>query len=223
MDPFEYQKLAKRTECNQSRSYDRIGEEGPTAIRMIHAALGLTSDAGEVAACIERWLYYGRDFDRLNLIEELGDCLWYIAQMCNALDIDMGNVMATNIAKLKKRYPDKFISELADEERRDRKEEIQAVSDTLEVTSPDACSCPSCGSEERVHDVTDMETELRILCSNKNCPTCGTPVSDAVVKRVYLGLTPNGGCPNCEGQFEVETKINVTTGKIERLNLKRSN
>ena len=45
---------------------------------------------------------------RLNtkhLIIELGDVLWYVAQACMALEVSFDDVVATNVEKLKKRYP----------------------------------------------------------------------------------------------------------------------
>jgi len=40
--------------------------------------------------------------------KELGDVMWYIALLCATLNIGLDDVMETNIAKLKKRYGDKF-------------------------------------------------------------------------------------------------------------------
>lgn len=46
-----------------------------------------------------------------SLQKELGDCLWMIAEICTALDIDLDGVMQLNIDKLKARYPDGFNAE----------------------------------------------------------------------------------------------------------------
>ena len=40
------------------------------------------------------------------LIIELGDLLWYVAQATQALGISFDEVIATNVKKLEKRYPD---------------------------------------------------------------------------------------------------------------------
>ena len=40
--------------------------------------------------------------------KNLGDCLWMIAEACEALDLDMDDVMQTNIDKRKARYPEGF-------------------------------------------------------------------------------------------------------------------
>ena len=87
MNGKEYQKLAMRT-C--SIPYDN--KEG----RLYHAVFGLTSEAGEVAGILQK------------VYKELGDCLWMIAEACEALDLDMDDVMQTNIDKLKARYPEGF-------------------------------------------------------------------------------------------------------------------
>jgi len=44
-------------------------------------------------------------------VKELGDCLWYVAAMATALDVDLGEVGARNIEKLRRRYPDGFSAE----------------------------------------------------------------------------------------------------------------
>ena len=94
----EYQKLAMRT-C--SIPYDNKEE------RLHHAVFGLTSESGEVAGILQK-VYQGHEFDKEHIKKELGDCLWMIAEACEALDLDMDDVMQTNIDKLKARYPEGF-------------------------------------------------------------------------------------------------------------------
>ena len=98
MNGKEYQKLAMRT-C--SILYEN--KEG----RLHHAVFGLTSEAGEVAGILQK-VYQGHEFDKEHIKKELGDCLWMIAEACEALDLDMDDVMQTNIDKLKARYPEGF-------------------------------------------------------------------------------------------------------------------
>ena len=94
----EYQKLAMRT-C----SIPQDKKEG----KLHHAVFGLTSEAGEVAGILQK-VYQGHEFDKEHIKKELGDCLWMIAEACEALDLDMDDVMQTNIDKLKARYPEGF-------------------------------------------------------------------------------------------------------------------
>ena len=101
MNGNDYQKLAMRT-C--SIPYDRKDD------RLRHAVFGLTSEAGEVAGILQK-VYQGHDFDKEHIKKELGDCLWMIAEACQALDFSMDEVMQLNIDKLKARYPEGFTAE----------------------------------------------------------------------------------------------------------------
>ncbi len=94
----EYQKLAMRT-C--SIPYDKKDD------RLNHAVFGLSSEAGEVAGILQK-VYQGHPFDKEHIKKELGDCLWMIAEACEALDFGMDDVMQLNIDKLKARYPEGF-------------------------------------------------------------------------------------------------------------------
>lgn len=98
MTPNEYQEAAMRT----------AKDMGNFEMNLIHSALGLSSDAGEYVDAIKKATIYGKPLDTLNAIEELGDCLWFIALAAKTLHVDLEFVMAQNIAKLAKRYPDKY-------------------------------------------------------------------------------------------------------------------
>ncbi|KKN70626.1 hypothetical protein LCGC14_0428990 [marine sediment metagenome] len=132
MNPTEYQKLAGRTECNQRDARVRMDTFSLTSIRLNHAALGLTGEVGELCSAIEKWIYYGQGLDRINLIEELGDCLWYIALTCNVIGVDLGSVMEANISKLCKWYPEKYTDRQAAEENRDRQAERKQLEEFRE-------------------------------------------------------------------------------------------
>ena len=80
---------------------------------LMHAALGLAGEAGEFADAIKKHLVYGRELDRENAIEELGDVLWFVALGCATLGVSMADVAQGNIDKLRKRYPEKYDDELA--------------------------------------------------------------------------------------------------------------
>jgi len=48
---------------------------------------------------------YSED-NRDHLIIELGDIMWYVAQACMALGVTLDDVVARNVQKLLKRYPE---------------------------------------------------------------------------------------------------------------------
>ena len=97
----EYQKLAMRT-C--SIPNDRVMDKA------YHAIFGLTSEAGEVSGILQK-TYQGHEIDLEHVEKELGDCLWMIAEACDAFGFSLDEVMELNIEKLRKRYPNRFSSE----------------------------------------------------------------------------------------------------------------
>jgi len=121
MDNKTYQKSALRTNTpNYKGAAGRaVGTDdlfGPSkkALDLLHASMGLSTEAAEFTDALKKHVFYGKKLDTTNLKEELGDLLWYVAIALEALDTDFGSVMQTNIDKLSARYPDKFTEELAE-------------------------------------------------------------------------------------------------------------
>jgi NTP pyrophosphatase (non-canonical NTP hydrolase) len=80
---------------------------------ILHAALGLFTEAGELLETIFKAMAGEEPFDRVNVGEELGDCEWYMAMLYRCLKLVPEQVKAINIAKLRKRFPEKFTTEHA--------------------------------------------------------------------------------------------------------------
>ena len=123
MDPLTYQTLAQRTMADQEAATERVKyyynftkdeDRQPFSVipmQLFHAGIGMASEAGEYVAELQRWIYYGKELNVANIKEEIGDMLWYVAEACNALGLDMGEIMEANIRKLKIRYPHKYTDE----------------------------------------------------------------------------------------------------------------
>lgn len=188
MNPRAYQEAASRTECDQRKSSLRMrglvvgahnspspeetnGEEYLVPIRLNHALLGICAEGGELFSQFQKWIYYGKPLDRTNIKEELGDVLWYVAEACNALGLDLGDVMTSNIAKLKARFPEKYTDERAADENRDRAAEAKAVG------SPTPLENAKLG--ERFLGVTNHNIRPESMQPKINLPkgqyTCGCP------------------------------------------------
>ena len=93
MNFSDYQKLSRRT-----AGYPAIGHP------VIYPVLGLANEAGEVAGKIKK-IFRDKggvigEAEREALKAELGDVLWYIAQVCTELEIPLDEVAETNLAKL---------------------------------------------------------------------------------------------------------------------------
>ncbi len=96
----EYERLAQRTAA------ERTMEQ-----RLIHAQMGLSSEAGEVSEHLKHHLFHGHPLDRDHLIKELGDLMWYLAEAAVGLGVPMEEIAKRNIEKLKGRYPEGFSTE----------------------------------------------------------------------------------------------------------------
>lgn len=55
----------------------------PPAKQLIHAQIGMITELGELGDLLKRELAYGKEFDRINLMEECGDFLWYFVLYCD--------------------------------------------------------------------------------------------------------------------------------------------
>lgn len=83
------------------------------AMRLMHATLGIATEAGEFVDLMKRQLFYGKHPTTAQIVEELGDLMWYAAIAIDEIGASFEEVWAKNIAKLRVRYPDKFMEDKA--------------------------------------------------------------------------------------------------------------
>lgn len=100
-------------------------EKEKTVINLIHAILGIASEAGEMLERLQDIIEY-KNIDDINMIEEAGDLQWYVALLARTLNITINDIQEANIAKLRKRYAEKFTTDEANN--RNINVEIKAVS-----------------------------------------------------------------------------------------------
>jgi len=94
----------------------RTGASNPNTIaakrlakhsRLLHAAIGMATESGEILEAIMGYATGGRDaeLDLVNIEEELGDQTWYIELAADAVGTDSRRIKTKNNDKLKnKRY-----------------------------------------------------------------------------------------------------------------------
>ena len=68
MKSAEYIAKAKKTE---SVNYDEIAERlsHKSLMRVLHSALGLSTEAGEILDAVKKHVYYGKELDKVNLLK----------------------------------------------------------------------------------------------------------------------------------------------------------
>lgn len=103
MNPKEYLEGVLKTE---SVDFDAISERlrDRAALRLLHASMGIGTEAGELVDQIKKHAFYGRELDKENLFEEIGDLLWYIGIALDELGYTFEDAMAANHRKLAARY-----------------------------------------------------------------------------------------------------------------------
>ena len=97
MTLHEYQRLARRTQNRELTGF----------ARKMHALHGMAGEVGEIHGIFQKQ-YQGHNVVRDALIDEMGDLMWFIAELSDVIGITLEEVCKRNIEKLKKRYPEGF-------------------------------------------------------------------------------------------------------------------
>ena len=115
VDFNKYSKFVDAVTSDESKDFlalsDRLvmlDEKGANIERLLTAGVGLNAEAGEFLEIVKKMIFQGKPWDEANkvhLIIELGDVIWYAANACMALGISFEDVVARNVTKLEKRYP----------------------------------------------------------------------------------------------------------------------
>lgn len=80
----------------------------PAQMQVIYPSLGVCGEAGEIAELVKKWIRdeSGHNMTaehRDNLTKEIGDVLWYLANLCSDLGINLSDVAIVNLDKLASR------------------------------------------------------------------------------------------------------------------------
>lgn len=120
----------------ESSNFEEIAQRlnDKRTIRLLHAALGLSTEANEFLDALKKYIFYGKDLDLINIGEEIGDSFWYQAIACDELGKSFEEIQVAVIQKLRKRYHEKsFSSEAAIN--RDLDSERNELEKTIDLAS----------------------------------------------------------------------------------------
>ena len=73
-----------------------------------YCCMKLAEEVGELSGMIAKHYYHGKEFDKENCLEELGDLIWYIANIAKANGFTMSEIATCNVEKLKKRHGESY-------------------------------------------------------------------------------------------------------------------
>lgn len=90
MNLYEYQLATKATAIY------------PKEQALVYLTLGLTSEAGEVAGKVKKMIRDG-GINVMDTIDEIGDVFWYMARLCDELNVNAEDILERNLRKLQDR------------------------------------------------------------------------------------------------------------------------
>ena len=111
---------AEMVEALAKRGEDIQAGLTPGKSHLLHMAVGVSGESGELLDAIKKHTIYGKELDVSNVIEELGDLEFYLEGMRQYLDITREAVLQVNIAKLSARYTSGKYSDVAAIKRADK-------------------------------------------------------------------------------------------------------
>lgn len=91
----------------------------PEKCALLHMAFGIGTEAGEILSVAKKHIMYEQPLDRKHMLEELGDLYFFFVGMLQVMNVTVADIEENNIAKLEKRYPEGYFTNLAARLRRD--------------------------------------------------------------------------------------------------------
>ena len=87
----------------------QLDEKGANIERLLTGAVGASAESGELLEVVKKLVFQGKTWNeetKFHLQRELGDLMWYVAQICIALDTSIDEIVKMNVEKLLKRFPE---------------------------------------------------------------------------------------------------------------------
>jgi NTP pyrophosphatase (non-canonical NTP hydrolase) len=100
---------------------DIVASLTPNGAHMLHMAVGISGEAGELLDAVKKHIIYCKPVDRVNLVEELGDLEFYMEGVRQAAGISREETLNANKLKLLgKRYASGSYSDAQAQDRADK-------------------------------------------------------------------------------------------------------
>lgn len=135
--------------------HDILVQLTPLQASMLHMAVGISGEAGELLDAIKKHAIYQKELDFDNVKEEAGDILFYLTGLLNDVGITLNECIEANREKLSKRYPNKCYSNADAIKRADKLDVIEAP---VELKDDD--------------DLADIKIERVCRMDDPECESC---------------------------------------------------
>jgi NTP pyrophosphatase (non-canonical NTP hydrolase) len=97
-----------------------IADLTPDSAHLLHMAVGVSGESGELLDAIKKSAIYNKPLDKDNVLEELGDLMFYMQGIMNTLNFSWEDLQDTNRKKLATRYSKLTYSNEAAQARADK-------------------------------------------------------------------------------------------------------
>jgi NTP pyrophosphatase (non-canonical NTP hydrolase) len=135
--------------------HDILVQLTPLQASMMHMAVGISGEAGELLDAIKKHSIYQKPLDFDNVKEEAGDILFYLTGLLNDVGITLNECIETNREKLSKRYPNKCYSNADAIKRADK---LDVIETPVELKDDD--------------DLADVKIERVCRIDDTECESC---------------------------------------------------
>ena len=107
MEFDEYQQQAQTTDLGFENMGEVMAKKTLNVPEFLDKVLGLAGESGEFADKVKKIMRDKRgnftDEERVEILKELGDVLWYVAEVSSYLDMPMNELARMNLEKLASR------------------------------------------------------------------------------------------------------------------------
>lgn len=121
MDKIDYKDMVREL---AKPGDDIVASLSPAKAHLLHMAIGISGEAGELLDAIKKYVIYNKPLDIENVIEELGDLEFYLEGFRQGTSLNRDAIVEANIDKLargpKARYKGGKYSDKAAQDRADK-------------------------------------------------------------------------------------------------------
>jgi NTP pyrophosphatase (non-canonical NTP hydrolase) len=135
--------------------HDILLQITPLQASILHMAVGVSGEAGELLDAIKKHAVYQKQLDFDNVREEAGDILFYLTGLLNELGLTLNECIEANVEKLSKRYPEKRYTNEAAIARADK---LDVVDEPVALKDDD--------------DLADIKVERTCRIEDPECESC---------------------------------------------------
>lgn len=118
-------KCREYTDFIKSITNDDYAERVVKILPLLHAVMGMVTEAGEKMDLVKKYLIYNKPLDEKKLKDEYGDMFFYLMDAIGISNSTLREIIDLNEAKLRTRFPDGYSHEARKNRNREAEEAAQ--------------------------------------------------------------------------------------------------